>query len=405
MSRNITLIPWYGFLRNLSFWQATWFLFLQSELSAAEAILLYMVYDIATTALEVPSGWMSDRVGRRVTLIASAIAGAAGTCVLAVGQGFEAFVLAQVLLGVHAAFVSGTDSALLYESLKAEGRDTELEAHEVRQWRFSFVALALSAIIGGAMAMYALRLPFVVSAVALVCLTCVAFAFKEPPRDNTTRSTDVLHLSTLGPAFRNPVLLWLFALGVLMYGFSHVPFVFGQPFIETALNASGFAAEAPLVSGTVTSIMMVTSLAVSLVAPGLRQRMGLGPLLLLAFGLQVSLAGLLAMTNAPIAIALLFLRMVPSSLSGPFMLARIQPLLDGETRATYLSLRSFLGRLLFAATLFVAAGSASQAGAMPFAEISTILTWYGIAGVLAWSVLCLALRRVDLDPVDAPQDG
>ena len=44
-TRNISLYPWFKFFQNLLFWQATWFLFFQSELSAAEAILIYVFAD------------------------------------------------------------------------------------------------------------------------------------------------------------------------------------------------------------------------------------------------------------------------------------------------------------------------------------------------------------------------
>ena len=70
-TRNIMLYPWFRFAQGLLFWHGVWFLYFQNTLSAADAILLYVVYDIATTALEVPSGYMSDRWGRLITLIAS----------------------------------------------------------------------------------------------------------------------------------------------------------------------------------------------------------------------------------------------------------------------------------------------------------------------------------------------
>ena len=55
-ARNIAIYPWFRFCQNLIFWQAVWFLYFQAELSATEAILLYAIYDVGTTALEVPSG-------------------------------------------------------------------------------------------------------------------------------------------------------------------------------------------------------------------------------------------------------------------------------------------------------------------------------------------------------------
>ena len=72
-TRTIALIPWYQFLNSLLFWQAVWFLYFQSNLSGAEAIILYSVYDISVTVLELPSGYFSDRIGRRFTLLLSTL--------------------------------------------------------------------------------------------------------------------------------------------------------------------------------------------------------------------------------------------------------------------------------------------------------------------------------------------
>ena len=58
LERNIGLYRWSRFLRSLIFWQAIWFLYFQEVLSASEAILLYAVFDVAVTLLEVPSGYM-----------------------------------------------------------------------------------------------------------------------------------------------------------------------------------------------------------------------------------------------------------------------------------------------------------------------------------------------------------
>ena len=113
IDRNIKIYPLFGFLRNLMFVQAVWFLFFQHHLSAAEAILLYFIYDIDATAMEVPSGYMSDLLGRRITLILSALSGLAGTLCLAFGDSFAIFALAQILMGAATAFASGTDSLAL----------------------------------------------------------------------------------------------------------------------------------------------------------------------------------------------------------------------------------------------------------------------------------------------------
>lgn len=399
MARNVRLYPWFKFFQNLVFWQAVWFLYFQNELSAAEAILLYAIYDVATTILEVPSGYMSDRLGRRITLIVAAVTGFAGAALLAFGSSFAVFALGQIFLGAASAFASGTDSALLYESLAASGRKQQIEQQELRAWRFTFSALAISAVLGGLLALQLAALPFLAGAAAFTGALLVTLAFAEPPRTGAVLSegTEIVRFKSLGSALTEPVLVWLFLLSVLMYGFSHIPFVFGQPFILEALAGIGLAAEAPLVSGIVSAIMMVLSVVTSLFALTLRNRIGLPAILLLAFTIQIALSGVLALTNSAIAIAFLFLRMVPNSLSQPFILARIQPELGDESRATYLSLQSLFGRMVFAGTLLLASVSASDGSRMPHSEIQQILGWYAVGGFVCLVGLALAATRLRID--------
>ena len=399
VTRNVAIYPWFKFCQNLIFWQAIWFLYFQNELSAAEAILLYAIYDVGTTVLEVPSGYMSDRLGRRFTLIVSAIAGVAGASLLALGNSFEVFALAQILLGANIAFASGTDSALLYESLAATKRQAEIERQELRAWRFSFSALAISAVVGGVLALQTNTLPFFASAVAFVGVLVITFGFREPPRTASAiaQGAELVRLRSLKAALTEPVLIWLFVLSILMYVFSHVPFVFGQPFILEALKDTRLEGEAPVVSGFVSGVMMVVSVITSLLALKLRHRLGLPMILLFAFSMQVALCGVLALTNEAIAIALLFLRMVPDSLSKPFLLARIQPMLSDESRATYMSLRSFCGRMIFAGTLFLASLSSSHEGQMLYSEIQHVMSWYAVGGLLCLGALVLTAGRLKID--------
>ena len=398
-ARNVALYPWFKLFQSLVFWQAIWFLYFQNELSAAEAILLYAIYDVGTTVLEVPSGYMSDKLGRRITLIASAIAGFAGAALLGLGNSFEVFALAQILLGAAAAFASGTDSALLYESLVATGRQMEIERQELRAWRFAFGALAISAVLGGMMAAQMDTLPFLAGAAAFIGVLLVAFNFKEPPHAETVieQGAEVVKLKTLKTTLTEPVLVWLFALSVLMYVFSHIPFVFGQPFILEALKDINFTGETPIVSGFVSAVMMVISVVTSFFALKLRRKLGLPVILLAAFSMQIALSGVLALTNSAIAIAFLFLRMVPDSLSKPFITAHIQPMLSNQNRATYMSLQSFCGRLIFAMSLYLSSLVSSGEGEMPYSEIQQVLSWYVFAGLLCLGVLALTARRTNID--------
>ncbi len=297
------------------------------------------------------------------------------------------------------AFASGTDEAILYESLAASDRTDEIEAQEVVAWRYSFAALALSAITGGAMALIDPRMPFVAGAIAMIRLIWVTFLMVEPPRTSpSAEGSELLRVTHLGDAFRNPMLLWFFALTVAMYGFSHLSFVFGQPFIREALDGAGFAASAPLVSGAVTALMMVISVVASLFTLKLRAAVGLPVLLLGAFALQIAITGVMALTDSAIVLVFLLLRMVPDALSRPFILGQIQPLLPDDSRATWLSLKSFVGRLVFATALAAGAVSTTGAGTLPYADIAEILTVAVAIGLVLLAALALTARVITQNP-------
>lgn len=399
MSANINLYPWFQFFRSLLFWQAIWFLYLQKELSAAEAILLAAVYDISTTILEVPSGYMSDRLGRRLTLIIAIAVKIIGALLLGFGDTFIAFALAQVLLGASMAFASGTDTSLLFESLSRQSRTDEIQTHEQRAWRFSFTALALSAVIGGLLGAIAPMWAFIATAVASGIALFIATRFEEPLRTVEDVATRIkpTQLSAIAEAMRQPTLAWLFLLAAGMYTFSHVPFVFGQPFILEAINTSRLGLDASTISGAVTATMMLISVATSWLAPSLQERFGVGRVFLMALAIQAVLIGSLAITNHPAAIALLFLRMVPDSLARPYILARIHPLLADDSRATYLSIQSFCGRLLFATTLFLSSLGATEGSELAYSEIQTILAWYAVGGLVLLTALAITAKRAQLD--------
>ena len=144
--------------------------------------MLAAVYDLTSSALEVPSGYFSDRLGRRLTLLMSLSMTMAGALIIGIGDGFAWLALGQVLLGAGTAFQSGTDSALLYDSLIETGREDEVTAQELKAWRFMFSGLAVSAFLGGVIASYAGAWAFIASAASgALALTLVA-SFQEPAR-------------------------------------------------------------------------------------------------------------------------------------------------------------------------------------------------------------------------------
>lgn len=147
-------------------------LFYQSnEMGMHEIFVLKAIYSIAIVAMEIPSGWMADVWGRKKTLILGSILGSAGFLIYSFSYGFWAFVGAEIILGIGHSFVSGADSAMLYDSLKADSRTDKYIREEGRITSVGNFAEAIAGIVGGFLAAISLRTPFyfqfVVAAIAI----------------------------------------------------------------------------------------------------------------------------------------------------------------------------------------------------------------------------------------------
>jgi MFS family permease len=390
MERNLRLYPAYQAARSATFWLPVFFLYFSSRLDVADVLLLESIYYAAVVAFEVPSGYLSDRVGRRPTLVLAAIAWTAGYVALALGGSWWVFATGQVAVAAGMALNSGTDSAMLFDSLASLGRDRELATLEGRARGWGAIAMAGSALIGGAVAAIDLRLGHGLSALGAVAAIGLAWGFREPPRRQVA-ARPLQQLRDVGAALRKPALLWVFAFAVAMTVFNHVPYELAQPYLRLVLAQQGIADFTPVASGVMMAVMMAAAAVASRWAARLGDRLGVAPIMLGAMVLQgVVLAGLAAVVH-PAIVGLLLLRSVPGALTRPLQLQCVLPNIDAHLRATYLSVQSLAGRLAFTSALAAGAwavGGIAQMGA-------DAVSWLAGAALvmLAAVVAALALAR------------
>jgi MFS family permease len=145
-----------------------------------DIFILKAIYSIAIVTMEVPSGWMADVWGRKKTLFIGSLLGASGFLIYSFSFGFWAFVVAEIVLGVGHAFVSGADSAMLYDSLKASGKTEKYSKHEGRITSAGNFAEAIAGIIGGLLAAISLRTPFYFQFIVAAIAIPAAFTLVEP---------------------------------------------------------------------------------------------------------------------------------------------------------------------------------------------------------------------------------
>ncbi|WP_338674245.1 MFS transporter [Streptomyces sp. SCSIO 30461] len=120
--------------------------------SVAAIAGLFAVYSLTVAALELPTGGLSDVIGRRPVLVAAGVLNLAALVLFAVGTTAWVLTLAMLLLGAGRALSSGPAEAWYVDTVQAHsGWDAELRTGLARAGTASATALAAGTLIGGAL--------------------------------------------------------------------------------------------------------------------------------------------------------------------------------------------------------------------------------------------------------------
>jgi len=138
------------------------------------------VYAMVIVLLELPSGYLADVLGRKKTLIIGAFLGAAGFLVYSLTHSYVGFLIAEVALGAGQSFISGADSAMLYDTLASGKHQKEYTRYEGINASVGNFSEATAGLIGGALALISLRLPFYFQAIIASTAIPAALTLVEP---------------------------------------------------------------------------------------------------------------------------------------------------------------------------------------------------------------------------------
>jgi len=141
-----------------------------------------IIYSLTVTLLEIPSGVLADRSGRRRMLLLCGVLDVAEFVILLFARDFWAFGLAVFLAGVGKALCSGSENALLYDSLLAEGKQDHFEKLLGRLTAIDMAGSIAAALSGGLLAnWFGYEFNYIVSACSMCAAFLVILTLREPP--------------------------------------------------------------------------------------------------------------------------------------------------------------------------------------------------------------------------------
>ncbi len=181
IKKNIKIDYMYKFLSSIDISSAIWVLYLAHKgMSLIEIGLLESVHHITSLICEVPTGAIADIVGRKNTIILGRIMSAIGAILMLFCNSFLGFAIAFVISAISYNLNSGSEEALVYDSLKVTGEE---EKYLKINGNLNFiieVAQGIAVLVGGILSDYSFTYSYGLAAIVSICALGISFGFKEP---------------------------------------------------------------------------------------------------------------------------------------------------------------------------------------------------------------------------------
>lgn len=249
--KNINLLYLFSFLRFFYFWQAIETLYVLSiggsALTLSVASFFWLV---ATLLLEVPSGWVSDKYGVKVSLVISSCARLLGYGLVALPYNNPTvYITVVAFFGVSYAFASGSDKAYLYENLEILNKVKSYKKYSGRISNLNISGVVIGSFIATLLVnIFSYKVVFVVSAIPMILALLIVSKMNNIRRTNLDQSSKIFSdmKIALSSIFNNRVIL-LFVLTMAILDLSkRIGMDFGQLLISEKFNIAWLV---PLVWG------------------------------------------------------------------------------------------------------------------------------------------------------------
>ncbi|MCR9096718.1 MAG: MFS transporter [bacterium] len=310
-------------------------------LSVREIMIVQAAFGASLVVLEFPSGYLADRIGYRPTMILASATAIGGWAVYSAATGFASVIVGELLLGVSLSLVSGTSSAMLYESLDEQGQAETFARWFGRSRFWGQMGEGSAALAAGVLFVYSERLPFQLMVVVWILNLGVSFALVEPRYTRHRPERPVAHvIELIRYVARHERLRAIFAVAVTVGVATFVPVWLVQLYAQDAGVALSWLGPIWAAANYVVAIG-------SAVSDRTGRALGMEGVMLLCCGLlAVGYFGM-GLTTAWWGFVFYFAFNLSRGLSAPLIAHAEQAAIPSGDRASLVSMRSLLFRAAF----------------------------------------------------------
>ncbi len=334
------------------------------QISLIESIMIFTIF-----LMEVPTGVLADRVGRKWSIFASTLLLMSGEVIFIFARSFEWYIFIALLTGTGFAFASGAVEALVYDSLPSSSKVNREDAMKRAMGRVNSwgqIAFVIAPIVGGLIIGDAGVDKFIpaiaLTAAALLIGALVCLTLREPADDSAeakpgsmTLLRDGVGLLRHHQRLRRLAMLVIFTTPIT----SSLVTTLGPPYL-TQNEVSPFLVAAVLSVGSLLAAITQRY------AYKLEQWLGQPRAIALLILLPGLMYWLLAAAAGPVATVLVMILMYGvNDMKAPLFSAYQNAIIESRNRATVLSLINMFLNLFaaLAAPLFAKIAETSLAAA------------------------------------------
>jgi MFS family permease len=306
-------------------------------MTMAHVGILETAFAMEVVLLELPSGILADRLGRKRSLLLGNLAWISGFGIYLTGEHFSSFFVAEFFIALGIALTSGADQALLYDSL-AELRARHRYAHLAGLMLSIQIALmALGNVMGSWLYNIDYRLPWMIAIGLEVLRLPLGLKLEEPQREGDVKAP---LLPFIRSTLHNPAMVWILSYSGILIGFTSSMVWIYQPYLKLL--------EVPILwNGPIFAVLNITAAVAASLAPRLLLRVG--TVQILAFLGITLFVGLAAMSTLSwLGVAGFLTQQVIRGIGRLTVLQELQRSIPSSHRASLVSCNELVSRLAYA---------------------------------------------------------
>ena len=205
LDRQLRLLSIILPLKRAWFWTSVWLTYYLLFTDYGGVGIVETVVFVTSFFIEVPTGAISDLFGRKKTLALSFLLVFLGEFLMSQATGLLMICISVFIIVVAGSLFSGTDSAIVYDSLKEKNRENSYDKIWSKITRNSLIYTAIGALVGGWLWKIDISLPFIATSIAgLSGFVLSSLLLKEPKNKHKIKNISFRdYIDTTSDGFRH----------------------------------------------------------------------------------------------------------------------------------------------------------------------------------------------------------